>query len=239
MIQAYASTIDTANWVILLLIFELQTSVIPDHRLVGNVRRGLTLLQLVCYSIIAFALYGYIVKYIDLLAFSPIDVDSLCVLVKSAVVVENPSNPLSFMLPELDEYAHVTASNCATLPSELPFLQNGISNVLTDTSAYTNAHSLALIDVINASSWLLVVLMLLVDVELQMRSGVAAFLTKIMTASKVVLYSILLICAALWGFWGDFLDFWDAFLWIVAFVFIEMNMFDWRAETASEKRFDD
>ena len=34
-------------------------------------------------------------------------------------------------------------------------------------------------------------------------------------------------------FWDshDFVDFWDAFLWIVAFVFIERNVFEWREET--------
>jgi hypothetical protein len=30
------------------------------------------------------------------------------------------------------------------------------------------------------------------------------------------------------------LDFWDAFMWLVAFVFIEMNLFRWQAETKSE-----
>ena len=34
-----------------------------------------------------------------------------------------------------------------------------------------------------------------------------------------------------WGFVGDFLDFWDAFLWLVAFVFIELNIFQWQVET--------
>ena len=46
---------------------------------------------------------------------------------------------------------------------------------------------------------------------------------------KFVLYSTLLLAAIYWGFKGGFLDFWDAFLWLVAFVFIEMNVFEWRA----------
>ena len=31
-----------------------------------------------------------------------------------------------------------------------------------------------------------------------------------------------------WGILGDFLDFWDAFMWLVAFVFIELNIFQWQ-----------
>ena len=49
-----------------------------------------------------------------------------------------------------------------------------------------------------------------------------------------MLYSMLLFCAVYWGVLGDFLDFWDAFLWLVAFVFIEMNMFEWYRETDEE-----
>ena len=33
--------------------------------------------------------------------------------------------------------------------------------------------------------------------------------------------------AAYRGVKGDFLDFWDAFLWLVAFIFIEMNVSQW------------
>ena len=42
--------------------------------------------------------------------------------------------------------------------------------------------------------------------------------------------SLLILFAAFWGVAGSFLDFWDAFLWIVAFVFIERNVFVWEQE---------
>jgi hypothetical protein len=29
-------------------------------------------------------------------------------------------------------------------------------------------------------------------------------------------------------------DFWDAFLWLVAFVFIELNVFEWHKETQEQ-----
>ena len=49
---------------------------------------------------------------------------------------------------------------------------------------------------------------------------------------KVSVYSVLFLAAVYWGVTGNFLEFWDAFLWIVAFVFIEMNIFEWQAEVA-------
>ncbi len=51
---------------------------------------------------------------------------------------------------------------------------------------------------------------------------------------KVVLYSTLLAAAIYWGYAGSLLDFWDAFLWLFAFVFIELNLFDWQAELKAE-----
>ena len=48
--------------------------------------------------------------------------------------------------------------------------------------------------------------------------------------SKFALYSLLLLAAIYWGIKGDLVDFWDAFLWLVAFAFIELNIFEWRHE---------
>ena len=54
------------------------------------------------------------------------------------------------------------------------------------------------------------------------------------TISKLILYSLLFLAAIYWGFEGDFVDFWDAFLWLVAFVFIELNVFEWHQEELEE-----
>ena len=43
-------------------------------------------------------------------------------------------------------------------------------------------------------------------------------------------YTTLVLAAVYWGFKGDFLDFWDAALWLFAFVFIELNVFEWQQE---------
>jgi len=46
-----------------------------------------------------------------------------------------------------------------------------------------------------------------------------------------MLYFILFAAAVYWGFEGDFLDFWDAILWLFAFFVIERNVVSWREET--------
>ena len=78
--------------------------------------------------------------------------------------------------------------------------------------------------VANAAALLGVVIVLEIHVRLESvrRFGGLAF--RVSYATKALLYSILLLAAIYWGIAGDFVDFWDAFLWLVAFVFIEMNV---------------
>ena len=69
-----------------------------------------------------------------------------------------------------------------------------------------------------------------IDVRLQEHNRYEEIALYASTAAKFVLYSLLLLAAIYWGVKGDFVDFWDAFLWLVAFVFIDLNVFEWRAE---------
>ena len=91
--------------------------------------------------------------------------------------------------------------------------------------------ALAWLDVINSAVWLLVVIVLEIDVRLQERNQYEGAALYVSNAIKVVLYALLLLAAIYWGMNGDFVDFWDAFLWLVAFVFIELNVFEWRQES--------
>jgi hypothetical protein len=84
------------------------------------------------------------------------------------------------------------------------------------------------LDVVNSAVWLLVVLVLELDVRLQARGRWQDATLMASNALKPALYTLLLLAAIYWGIKGDFVDFWDAFLWLLAFVFIELNLFGWR-----------
>ena len=73
-----------------------------------------------------------------------------------------------------------------------------------------------------------------VDVWLQLRDRFSGLVMAVSKYLKMALYSILLAAAVYWWFLGDILDFWDSFLWIVAFFFIELNLFQWQAETEAD-----
>jgi hypothetical protein len=131
---------------------------------------------------------------------------------------------------DLDEYAQLTAANCTTFSDAGTYLRfDGILAVV-DADGFNAIKNLAWIDVINSAVWLLVVIILEVDVWLQERNRLEGAALRASNSLKVVLYGSLLFTATYWGVKGDFVDFWDAFLWLVAFVFIELNVFEWRQE---------
>ena len=223
-IEGFAASIDTAAWVILLLMFELETSVLTEHAS-KRTTIALHVLRALCYVVIVYAFYGYLSKLLFLLGSSPLpDVSDLCGLV---------ADGWSYAI-DLDEYVLLTPENCTTLSSASSFVQvNGLQAVV-DPRGFTDITRLAWVDVINSGVWLGVVFLLEVDVRLQEHHRYYGLAVRLSNLVKYVLYSILLAAAVYWGVKGDFVDFWDAFLWLVAFVFIEMNVFEWRQETEGE-----
>ena len=223
--KAYAATIDTAAWVILLLMFELETYVLEDRHWTPTVKVSLHALRATCYVFIVFAFSGYIEDAMYVFQTSPLaGVTDLC-----ALVGQNWSYATTF-----GEYAEITAANCASFSSLDAFVRfDGVAAVV-DEPGLAGIHFLAMVDVVNAGVWLLVVLVLEIDVRLQEKNRFEGLALYLSTVAKIVLYSILALAVVAWMVTGDFVDWWDAFLWLVAFVFIELNVVEWRHESHEE-----
>jgi hypothetical protein len=222
-IEGFAASIDTGAWVILLLLFELETYVLDDRHFTPRTTWTLHGLRAVCYLAIIYAFYGYLTKLLYLVGSGPLPgVIDLCTLVDGR---------WSYAV-DLDEYEILTAANCGTLSTAAAFLQFPGLTAAVDQPGFTEIIRLAWVDVINSAVWLLVVAVLEIDVRLQEQQRLEGRALRLSNASKYVLYSLLFLAAVYWGIKGDFVDFWDAFLWLVAFVFIELNVFEWRQETA-------
>jgi hypothetical protein len=220
-IEGFAATIDTAAWVVLLLMFELETFVLTDNAS-ERVRMAMHTLRALCYVVIMYAFYGYVSKLMFLLGTVPLpDVSALCSLAGEG---------WSYAV-DLDEYELLTSANCSALSGADSFMQLSGLRAVVDAAGLTDITRLAWVDVVNAGVWLLVVFLLEVDVRLQDNHRYYGIAVRVSTLLKYLLYSILLAAAVFWGVKGDFVDFWDAFLWLVAFVFIEKNVFEWRQET--------
>ena len=218
LLEAYTSTIDTAAWVILLILFELETYVLSDEKLKGGLQWIFKLVRGVCYVFIVSSFFGYVSNYIWLQDFEKTNIKVLCEVTGESWMVE------------LDEFKTIKKEDCATLAKGKEFFIHPEKKVYTDDKFLKDTNWLSIIDILNSLSWILVVIMLEIDVFLQLRKRFVGKVVRVSKYIKNVLYFILFSAAIYWGIYGDFLEFWDAFLWIVAFVFIEMNLLNWRQD---------
>ena len=218
--QIFSTTIDTAAWLVLLIFFELETYVLSDQTLRGLAGRLIRLTRVVCLATICFAFWGYFAECYGLLASKPLD-PLLCGSVDGSWS----------LLKDLDQYEPLAINVC----SEGDWVVlTSYERVLTAPELLQSAIWLAATDFINAAAWILVVLVLEVEVRsvLALRNqspsaGGSIYLL------KILLYVVLFAAAVYWGFEGEFLDFWDAILWLFAFFVIERNVASWREETDS------
>jgi hypothetical protein len=182
-------------------------------------------IRFLCYSFILYAFYGYLGNLISAYNVELIpDLDDLCALAPD----------LWSYNVDLDEFVTITAQNCASFSASDSFFQIGTLPALVDLPGLVDIQRLAWVDVVNSFVWILIVIVLEVDVRLQERDLLRGAALRTSSRMKVALYSILFLCAVYWGIKGDFVDFWDAFLWLLAFFFIEMNVVEWRAEEQQE-----
>ena len=222
LIESYSATIDTAAWVVLLLVFELETYVLDDRHLTPAIARMMKLVRVICYAFILYALYGYIANTASVYDTQLLEgVSNLCQLAGA---------DWSYTVG-LDEYELITATNCDGFSSAAALLRFGDLPAVISAADLDTVQALAWVDVINASVWVLVVILLEIDVRLQEADRFEGFALKASTAAKFVLYPILGLAVIYWAIDGDFVDWWDALLWLIAFVFIELNVFEWRRES--------
>jgi hypothetical protein len=213
-IGGFAATLDTAAWVMLLLLFEFNTSKYfssTDDSKPAFLTKSI--IRIFSYGIIGYAFFGYFSKYILLANIEPFVESDICALIgQNYNVIEN-----------LDEYPLLDSENCQSLVGSALFVLSG-QTVIGSSTDWSAIQWLTVVDVVNSGTWILVVLIIELEIFFGKKLVESITLKSIFNFVKLSLYSILFVAALYWGTEGDFLDFWDAFLWLVAFFFIESNL---------------
>ena len=223
-IEIYAQTIDSASWLLLLFLFELETSYLPDAYLRRRrIKWSLHGLRGLGALVLLNSVIGYTEKYETYLAASVLQ-QHACDLVGQGWSV----------LTSLDEFVPLAAENCQSIALAAPSLPE--LRVVAPLDVLAEAQQLAFVDVVNAMAWVMVVVLLELDVRLQLRGLLKGWILRVSGGLKAITYATLLAAAVYWGLQGPLVDFWDAFLWLVAFVFIEMNIFQWQREVSELER---
>lgn len=220
--RAFATTIDESAWIILLLLFELETYLLSDEPL----SRAKTLLmqgvRVVCYISLAHTLYAYGVYLTEIYASVPVEgVTNLCQLIEKDL-------SYAFNLA----YSEINSSNCASLSSANQFFYVDPPTffIVEDAAGLAIEKQLAWIDMFEAIIWLLILLSIEVAVWLQDRNIGQGIIFKGLGIAKLCLYSLLWAAAGYWIYRGHYMFAWDEFVWIAGFVAIEMNIVEWRDE---------
>ncbi|MCY4612884.1 MAG: hypothetical protein OXB94_04575 [Nitrospira sp.] len=217
-IHAFAASIDTAAWVILLLLFELETCQLSDEVMTRPIGRAIRGLRALCYVVIVYAFTGYLGKALGFGLYVPVDILDACALAMQQFA----------LLAGLDEYRALNAGNCAGITGTL--FVNGQTRTVAEAGTLIQATRLAWVDVVNSGTWLLILALLELDVRPGVKGLFPGWFGAVNRHAKSLLYAVIAGAAVYWGLFGTFLDFWDASLWIAAFIFIERNVFKWEQE---------
>ena len=220
--RAFATTIDESAWIFLLILFELETYLLSDEPL----PRARTLLmqgiRVICYISLSHTLYAYATNLVEIYGAVPLEgITSLCQMIDQDV-------SYAYNLV----YTKVSEANCAALSSATQFvyIDPPTHFIIEDRAGLVIEKQLGWVDLIEATTWLLILFTIEVAVWLQDRNIGKGLIFKVLKATKLSLYSLLWTAVAYWIYRGHYMFAWDEFVWIAGFTAIEMNMVEWRKE---------
>jgi len=183
-VDVFTASTDTTAWLILLLLFELETSVLDDQKIHGPLKWAMHGIRGICTIAIVYAFTGYYAELVTLYDVAPLNGTDACSLLDQGYS----------LLVNLDEYIPLDAANCAALSGEA-YRLNGF-DILADGEVLQSARMLAWTDVINAAAWILVVIVLEIEVRLQLRGDLSGHFMRIARFFKLAIYDVLFAAAA-------------------------------------------
>ena len=221
----FATSIDESAWFILLFMFELETYILEDEEWTGWVGHTVRGIRLLCIAMIAHTVYAFFIALINIQPTVPVEnVSNLC---------EMTSADVSFVYNL--EYTEVTEETCGELSDATQFFWVADNPVVSDAAGLKLERQLALVDIIEACLWVLVLLAIEIVVRLQGRGITGGALIRSATWAQFIIYAGIFSAGIYWASLGHGLYLWDEFVWIMGFVLIEMNISEWRDEIIEEQ----
>jgi hypothetical protein len=212
-LEAFAVSIDYVAWMVLIVLFEMETNALAKDRLTEKRRRVLTGLTAACYLVLVYAAYGYGVGLVDSYNYEPIESKPACYFANTNYAyISLQARPIE-----------LTHKNCSEFAGKEIF-QAPSDNIIATEVNLVALQKLSWVDVFNASAWLLVVLLFQVEVSLERANKLTRRRLVTVMVWKGASYLVLLVCAIYWTVFSAFIDSWDAWLWLLAFILIDLNM---------------
>jgi hypothetical protein len=212
-LEAFAVSIDYIAWMVLIVLFEMETSAQSKDLFTGTRKWVIAGLTAACYVVLIYAAYGYAAGLADTYHFEPIENRSACYF----------ANTNFAFMTESARPVELTDTNCGDLKGETLF-KFPSDNVIATESVLPALRKLGWIDIFNSNAWLLVVLLFQIELSLEQAKKLTKRRLMMVMAWKSLAYLVLLVCAIYWTIYSAFIDSWDAWLWLIAFILIDLNM---------------
>jgi hypothetical protein len=173
----------------------------------------ITGLTAACYVVLVYAGYGYAVALSDSYQYEPIESRPACYFANTGFAYLSPSaRPIE-----------LTHENCSAFAGKKIF-KSPTDNLIATEPNLMALRKLSWVDVFNASAWLIIVLLFQVELSLEQMNKLTKHRLIVVMAWKIFAYLALLVCAIYWTVFSAFIDYWDAWLWLLAFILIDLNM---------------
>ena len=212
-LEAFAVTIDYVAWMVLIVLFETETSAQSKDRLTGTRKWVITGLTAACYVVLVYAAYGYAAALADSYHYEPLDSKPACYYANTGFAyLSLEARPI--------ELTHL---NCGAFAGKELF-KSPTDNLIATQPNVLALQKLGWVDVFNANAWLIIVLLFQIEVSLKQASKLTKRRLFNVMVWKVAAYLVLLVCAIYWTVYSAFIDSWDAWLWLLAFILIDLNM---------------
>ncbi|HEY5656205.1 MAG TPA: hypothetical protein VIY27_00300 [Myxococcota bacterium] len=212
-LQTAAATIDYVAWIVLIILFEMETSAHAKGAFRGIRKWAIAGMTAACYLVLVYATYGYTVGLADTYRFEPIDSATVCDLAQGTFAyVNSAGRPVELNL-----------ENCGDFANERVY-RSAADRLIATHENLVAIQKLGWVNVANAAAWLLVVLIFQVEITLNQLDKLTRFWLLFCSATKAVLYLVLFADAIYWTFYSAFIDSWDAWIWLIAFLLIDLNL---------------
>lgn len=224
-ILTFRTSIDVAAWLVLIVVFELETHALPDAAFTRWLDRVFTAIKGLCYTCIAYAAYGYFADTLDLYDLIPLGhIDDLCSVAGQGL----------FLQLDAADYSEISLASCAALNAGSEFFQIRGQTSIVSANELDSIRTMGWLDFGNAVVWIVVVILIDVEVHLQNADKFGSKRLSYARLFKMLGYGFLIGACLMWFFYGYALYTWDAFLWIFGFWAIELNLAEWEQERLKE-----
>lgn len=222
--KEFATSIDTVAWLVLLMMFELETYVLEDEQWSGFTAFLVYATRLACYVMIVHTVVAFSVSANEYSETRVVEgVTNLCQMTDDRV---------SYVYNL--KYTEVTEETCATLSDETTYYWLGDNPLVVTAAGLKRELHLVWSDLAEAIAWLVIIFAIELVVFLQNRDVTGGLIMVTANGLKLLCYLILVGLTVYWAVLGHFLYTWDSLLWVAGFVFIESNMHLWRDEIRAE-----